>query len=56
MSTSRPKSHVLTMLRQGGIVPVIRAESSAIALKSRRGAGRRRYYHARNHDDRTGRA
>ena len=33
MSTSRPKSHVLTMLRQGGIVPVIRAESSAIALK-----------------------
>ena len=33
MSTSRPKSHVLTMLRRGGIVPVIRAESSAIALK-----------------------
>jgi 2-dehydro-3-deoxyphosphogluconate aldolase/(4S)-4-hydroxy-2-oxoglutarate aldolase len=33
MSTTRTKSEVLTGLRQGGIVPVIRAESSAIAVK-----------------------
>ena len=33
MSTLRTKSQVLTELRQGGIVPVIRADSSAIAVK-----------------------
>ena len=33
MSTLRTKSQVLYELRQGGIVPVIRAASSAIAVK-----------------------
>ena len=33
MSTLRTKSQVLNELRQGGIVPVIRADSSAIAVK-----------------------
>ena len=33
MSTLRTKSQVLYELRQGGIVPVIRADSSAIAVK-----------------------
>jgi 2-dehydro-3-deoxyphosphogluconate aldolase / (4S)-4-hydroxy-2-oxoglutarate aldolase len=33
MSTTRTKSEVLALLREGGIVPVIRAESSAIAVK-----------------------
>ena len=33
MSTTRTKSQVLALLRQGGIVPVVRAQSSAIAVK-----------------------
>jgi 2-dehydro-3-deoxyphosphogluconate aldolase/(4S)-4-hydroxy-2-oxoglutarate aldolase len=33
MSNRRPKSEVLATLRRGGIVPVIRAESCATALK-----------------------
>jgi 2-dehydro-3-deoxyphosphogluconate aldolase / (4S)-4-hydroxy-2-oxoglutarate aldolase len=33
MSTSRSKFQVLAALRRGGIVPVIRAESSALALR-----------------------
>ena len=33
MSNRRSKPQVLALLRQGGIVPVIRAESSAVALK-----------------------
>lgn len=33
MSDHRPKSDVLAMLRRGGIVPVIRAASSGIAVK-----------------------
>jgi 2-dehydro-3-deoxyphosphogluconate aldolase/(4S)-4-hydroxy-2-oxoglutarate aldolase len=33
MSTTRTKSEVLALLRKGGIIPVIRAESSAIAVK-----------------------
>ena len=33
MSTTRTKLQVLALLRQGGIVPVVRAQSSAIAVK-----------------------
>jgi 2-dehydro-3-deoxyphosphogluconate aldolase/(4S)-4-hydroxy-2-oxoglutarate aldolase len=33
MSATNTKSQVLALLRQGGIVPVIRADSSAIALR-----------------------